>query len=140
MSKICQVLRRVRRHDDDMFDHITLNIRDFEKSLSFYTAALAPLGYEAQFVDPKGKGAGFGPKGNVLVWIAESDKRSKIHVAFKGPSRESVKKFHAAALKHGGKDNGAPGLRADYGPHYWAAFVLDPDGNNVEVVINEPVA
>ena len=117
-----------------MFDHVSLKVRDFEKSLAFYRAALAPLGYEAQHVDERGKSAGFGPKGAVGLWIGEGTARGAVHVAFKSPDRASVTKFFQAALKGGGKDNGEPGLRPDYAKNYYAAFVLDPDGNNVEAV------
>jgi catechol 2,3-dioxygenase-like lactoylglutathione lyase family enzyme len=117
-----------------MFDHISLKVRDFKKSLAFYRAALAPLGYEAQHVDEQGKSAGFGPKGEVGLWIAEGAARSSLHVAFKSPQRAAVTKFYQAAIRAGGKDNGEPGLRLDYAKNYYAAFVLDPDGNNVEAV------
>lgn len=117
-----------------MFDHVTIKVSDFEKSLGFYSAALAPLGYEAQYVDAAAKSAGFGPKGSPALWIAVGAVTSQVHLAFKSAARPAVARFHEAALAAGGKDNGAPGLRADYGEHYYAAFVIDPDGNNVEAV------
>jgi catechol 2,3-dioxygenase-like lactoylglutathione lyase family enzyme len=117
-----------------MFDHVSLKVHDFGKSLAFYTVALAPLGYEAQHVDEAGKSAGFGPKGNVGLWIAEGKPRASVHLAFGSSNRASVVRFFEAALRSGGKDNGKPGVRPDYAKHYYAAFVLDPDGNNVEAV------
>ncbi len=87
-----------------------------------------------QYVDSAGKSAGFGPEGEPCLWIAEGTPAPKVHVALRGASRAAVAEFHAAALRAGAKDNGKPGPRADYGPTYWAAFVLDPDGNNLEAV------
>lgn len=120
-----------------MFDHISLKVADFAKSLAFYRAALAPLGLEAQQVDAAGKSAGFGPPGAVGLWIAEGKSPGGIHLAFSSRSRTAVRQFFEAAMRSGGKDNGKPGLRPDYSETYYAAFVLDPDGNNVEAVTQE---
>ncbi|HSR56710.1 MAG TPA: VOC family protein [Candidatus Binataceae bacterium] len=120
-----------------MIDHISLQVASFPKALSFYTAALAPLGYVPQYVDEKGKSAGFGPKGDVRLWIAEGKHPAKTHFALKSPSRDAVAAFHAAATRAGGRDNGKPGLRPDYGATYYAAFVFDPDGNNLEAVTHD---
>ena len=117
-----------------MFDHISLKVRNFDKSLKFYRAALAPLGYEAKSLDEQGKSVGFGPKGEVALWIGEGAPQSSAHLAFKSPSRSGVSQFFEAGLKSGGKDNGKPGLRPDYAKDYYAAYLLDPDGNNVEAV------
>jgi catechol 2,3-dioxygenase-like lactoylglutathione lyase family enzyme len=117
-----------------MFDHISLKVRDFGTSLAFYRAALAPLGFEAHYLDEQGKSVGFGPKGAVALWIAEGTPRSSAHLAFASPDRSAVGRFYEAGLKAGGKDNGKPGLRLDYAKDYYAAFLLDPDGNNVEAV------
>jgi catechol 2,3-dioxygenase-like lactoylglutathione lyase family enzyme len=117
-----------------MFDHISLKVSKFSKSLAFYRAVLAPLGLEAQHVDEAGKSAGFGPQGSVGLWIAEGHCGGPIHLAFKGADRGAIARFHDAALATGGKDNGKPGPRPDYGDTYFAAFVIDPDGNNVEAV------
>jgi catechol 2,3-dioxygenase-like lactoylglutathione lyase family enzyme len=117
-----------------MFDHVSLKVADFDKSLAFYSAALAPLGYEAQHVDRAGKSAGFGPKGNVGLWIAAGEPGAGVHLAFASPGRSAVSRFYQAALGAGGKDNGPPGLRPDYAATYYAAFAFDPDGNNVEAV------
>ena len=120
-----------------MIDHIGLKVSSFEKSRQFYAKALAPLGFGTEYDDPKTKTAGFGAKGSTYLWITEGGPVTRTHVAFRSRDRASVNKFHAAALTAGGKDNGEPGLRADYGPTYYAAFVLDPDGNNVELVCLE---
>jgi len=122
-----------------MIDHISLTVTSFTRALSFYTAALAPLGYESQYVDEAAKSAGFGPKGEPRLWIAEGKPAAKLHLALRSPTREAVAAFHAAALRAGGKDNGKPGLRPDYGASYYAAFVFDPDGNNLEAVTLEAV-
>ena len=119
-----------------MFDHVSLAVRDFWKSLAFYRAALAPLGYEVQAVDEAGKSAGFGTRTKTALWISEGSP-SHAHLAFESPNRARVAEFHAAALRHGGTDNGGPDLRPDYAKDYYAAFVIDPDGNNVEAVVHE---
>ncbi len=117
-----------------MFDHVSLKVSDFRKSLDFYRTALAPLGLEAQHVDEAGKSAGFGPRGSVGLWIAEGRAGGTVHLAFKGTDRAAVGRFFEAALSAGGEDNGKAGPRPDYSDTYYAAFVLDPDGNNVEAV------
>lgn len=127
-----------------MIDHISLQVTNFAKALSFYTAALEPLGYVPHSVDEGGKSAGFGPKDAPApwfspgsLWISEGRPTAKTHLALRSPSREAVARFHAAALRAGGKDNGKPGLRVDYHANYYAAFVFDPDGNNLEAVTHE---
>jgi len=111
-----------------MYDHIGLKVKDIEASARFYEAALAPLGFVRE-------GSGFGPKGAPALWLYEGDGKSAgTHVAFAAKDRGAVDRFHEAGVKAGGKDNGAPGLRADYSPTYYAAFLVDPDGNNVEAV------
>ena len=116
-----------------MYDHIGLKVKDVAASGRFYSAALAPLGHV-----PDDSGSGFGPAGEPALWLY-GDKSAKggVHVAFRAPDRKAVDRFHQAGLKAGGKDNGKPGLRADYSPNYYAAFLLDPDGNNVEAVCME---
>ena len=117
-----------------MYDHIGLRVRDVAASVRFYSAALAPLGH---VVTTQGDGyAGLGPAGQPALWLHRSDARSAsgVHVAFRADSRAAVERFHRAGLEHGGRDNGAPGVRADYSPEYYAAFLIDPDGNNVEAV------
>jgi len=120
-----------------MLDHIIITVRDFGKSKAFYQAALKPLGYEIamQF----GPGAGFGWEGKPDFWIwGEGDVTAPIHVAFQSTDRATVDAFYQAALAAGGQDNGAPGLRPHYHPTYYAAFVFDPDGNNIEAVCHRP--
>ncbi|HUY28904.1 MAG TPA: VOC family protein [Candidatus Binataceae bacterium] len=121
-----------------MIDHIGLKVTSFEISRRFFAQALEPLGYHAEYDDPKNKAAGFGIKGAIDLWIGEGSPATRTHIALRSRDRGAVNRFHAAALAAGGKDNGAPGLRTDYSPTYYAAFVLDPDGNNLEVVCHEP--
>ena len=111
-----------------MYDHIGLKVKDIAASTRFYEAALAPLGFVRD-------GTGFGPKGAPGLWLYEGgNAKSGVHVAFAAKDRAAVDEFHAAGVKAGGKDHGAPGLRADYSPTWYAAFLVDPDGNNVEAV------
>jgi catechol 2,3-dioxygenase-like lactoylglutathione lyase family enzyme len=116
-----------------MYDHIGLRVSDLDASLRFYEAALRPLGH---VVGARGEGyAGIGPNDAPVLWLYQSDAaRGGAHVALSASARQVVDRFHAAAMGAGGRDNGKPGLRGDYGPTYYAAFVLDPDGNNVEAV------
>jgi catechol 2,3-dioxygenase-like lactoylglutathione lyase family enzyme len=122
-----------------MIDHISLRVQDFERALSFYRAALAPIGYEVVMAFPGA--AGLGTAGKPDFWIMQSEPPfNATHVAF-ASKRELVDAFHSAAIAAGGSDNGAPGLRAHYHPHYYGAFVFDPEGNNVEVVCHaDPAA
>jgi catechol 2,3-dioxygenase-like lactoylglutathione lyase family enzyme len=120
-----------------MLDHVQLKVKSYEKSRQFYARALEPLGYATQD-DPTNKSAGFGTKGATSLWIGEGAPAARVHLAFRARDRNAVKKFHAAALAAGGTDNGAPGVRSDYSPTYYAAFVLDPDGNNIELVCDGP--
>ena len=117
-----------------MYDHIGLRVADLDASVRFYTAVLAPLGFELCSRDDSG--AGFGPKGEPALWLHlhKGNAQGGAHIAFRAPSHEAIKAFHGAGLKAGGKDNGAAGHRKDYSPTYYAAFLLDPDGNNVEAV------
>ncbi len=118
-----------------MFDHLSIGTRDVAAAKKFYDAVLEPLGYTC--LSESEGGAGYGSK-SPQFWIQKSirpvpaDAESGLHFCFIAPTRASVDAFHAAALKGGGKDNGKPGLRADYGPDYYAAFVLDPDGYRLE--------
>lgn len=118
-----------------MLDHVTIAVTEFARSKTFYDAALAPLGIVRLYADGD-KGAGYGRNGTAFFWIAEQDRRPSLaHIAFKAKIPDEVEAFHAAALAHGGRDNGAPGPRSQYHDRYYAAFVLDPDGNNIEAVI-----
>jgi catechol 2,3-dioxygenase-like lactoylglutathione lyase family enzyme len=119
-----------------VIDHVILNVRDVPASRGFYVEALAPLGYEVMMDFPTG--VGFGWQGKPYFWIAARDPRhSGVHVAFHCKKRELVDAFYAAAIAAGGKDNGEPGIREGYHPNYYGAFVLDPDGNNIEAVCHE---
>lgn len=126
--------------------HIGIPVSDIEKSRAFYEAALKPLGMEVTMevgpdqTESGGTAIGFGAKGdNGLFWIGDNERVGEgVHVAFEAASHQEVDAFHAAALAAGGKDNGAPGPRPHYGPHYYAAFVLDPDGANIEAVFDKP--
>ena len=117
-----------------MYDHIGLKVKNLENSVRFYTAALAALGHVLGSSDKSY--AGIGPKDAPGLWLyaAGSAAGTGTHLAFRAPDRDAVDRFHAAGLKAGGRDNGTPGLRIDYSPDYYAAFLIDPDGNNVEAV------
>jgi catechol 2,3-dioxygenase-like lactoylglutathione lyase family enzyme len=122
-------------------DHITIAVADFEASRRFYEAALEPFGLNVkEFSNPdSGKPeVEFGPPGSEDFAITPGNPRTPLHVAFAAPDRETVQAFHAAALAAGGRDNGGPGTRPKYSDRYYAAFVLDPDGNNIEAVFHEP--
>jgi len=115
-----------------MYDHITLQVKDVGASVRFYESALAPLGHVLG--SRSESGAGLGPAGAPALWLSRGSTGPGVHVAFRAPDRACVDRFHREGLKAGGRDNGGPGLRPDYGPTYYAAFLFDPDGNNVEAV------
>jgi len=122
-----------------MLDHITLAVRDHAAAKRFFSEALRPLGYEV--VMEFGGFCGLGVKGKPDFWLAGEDAEHPVgaqHVAFSAPDRKAVDAFHAAALRAGAKDNGAPGVRTDYHPTYYAAFVIDADGHNIEAVCHRP--
>ena len=118
-----------------MIDHVSIGVRDTTQSKKFYDAALKPLGY-ACLSESEGS-LGYG-RNDIALWISTAahpvrpDMQSGLHFCFTAPTPQSVDAFHAAALAAGGRDNGKPGLRADYGPSYYAAFVIDPDGYRLE--------
>jgi predicted lactoylglutathione lyase len=114
-----------------MIAHVTLPVSDFQKSKTFYLKALTPLGYRNNM--EYGEAAGFNDGKNTDFWISKETSIVPTHVAFEASSGQQVTQFYREALAAGGKDNGAPGYR-DYWPGYYAAFVHDPDGNNVEAV------
>jgi catechol 2,3-dioxygenase-like lactoylglutathione lyase family enzyme len=117
-----------------MYNHIGIRVRDLDTASRFYESVLKPLGHVA---GSRGDSyAGFGPKGAPALWL-HLEKKAKpegCHVAFQAPDCAAVDRFYAAGLKAGGKDNGKPGLRKDYADNYYAAFLIDPDGNNIEAV------
>lgn len=115
-----------------MFDHIGLRVRDLDAAVRLYTAMLAPLGHEPGSADASY--AGFGPKGKPVLWLHKDAAAGGAHVAFRAPDRKAVDEFYKEGLKAGAKGNGKPGLRTDYAPNYYAAFLIDLDGNNVEAV------
>jgi catechol 2,3-dioxygenase-like lactoylglutathione lyase family enzyme len=127
-----------------MLDHIGLTVQDMAKAQTFYDQALAPLGV-AQIVaftaEQTGGEAstGYGSDGKPYFWIAGgSSSTGRLHVAFAANDRATVDAFHAAAMAAGGSDNGPPGLRPEYHPDYYGAFVLDPEGHNIEAVCHKP--
>ena len=118
-----------------MLDHVGLNVSDYRASRAFYEQALAPLGYRIAMAFDQWKAAGFGANDKPEFWISERPPTtSGTHVCFACDDHATVDAFHVAALAAGGRDNGPPGLREHYHPTYYAAFVLDLDGNNVEAV------
>ena len=124
-----------------MFDHIAVVVSDFAKSKAFYAQALAPVGHarivEVVVDDGQQPSAGFCHEDGSDLWISQGEPTRRLHLAFRVSSRAAVDAFHAAALAAGGKDNGMPGLRPHYHPSYYGAYVLDPDGHNIEAVCHE---
>jgi len=120
-----------------ILDHIGLAVRDFARSSTFFRRSLAPLGIQTVL---EGEGwAMLGKDGRPEFWIGvHGIPPGPIHIAFAAENREQVRAFHRAALAAGGRDNGAPGIRAKYHPDYYGAFVFDPDGHNIEAVCHRP--
>jgi catechol 2,3-dioxygenase-like lactoylglutathione lyase family enzyme len=118
-----------------MINHVSIGVRDVAKARRFYDSALKPLGYTCLSESEGSLGYG---QDAVAFWISAAerpvpaDAKSGLHFCFDAPTRKSVDAFHAAALEAGGRDNGKPGLRRDYGPDYYAAFVVDPNGYRIE--------
>ena len=128
-----------------MIDHVGFPVSDYLRSKAFYNEALVPLGYSlimeisGGHTESRHPAAGFGADGKPDFWIGgEGGLEGSLHIAIVAENRAAVDAFHRAALAAGGKDNGAPGLRPQYHPHYYGAFVLDPDGHNVEAVCHAP--
>ena len=123
-----------------MIDHVSIGVRNIPATKRFYDAALQPLGY--QCLSDSAESLGYGAKAPVL-WAnvtdqpVPADSRSGMHFCFSAPNRKAVDAFHAAGLATGGRDNGRPGLRADYGAGYYAAFLVDPDGYRIEAYFAE---
>jgi catechol 2,3-dioxygenase-like lactoylglutathione lyase family enzyme len=129
-----------------MLDHVSLGVRDLNRSRRFYDRALQPLGLR-RTVDFEGRGSDYGSRPGqlgveftVTLEGAGALVSSGMHICFLAPDREAVRTFHAAAISAGGTDNGGPGPRPEYHPDYYAAFVLDPDGHRIEAVCHAPQA
>lgn len=131
-----------------MLHHVSLGVSNIERSAAFYDAALAPLGYVRVWEDLRpgeaDQAVGYGlPDGGdkLAIKFQPTNQRPPgpgFHLAFAAPHREAVYDFHQAAVEHGGRDNGRPGLREHYGANYYAAFAIDPDGHHIEAVCNSP--
>ena len=122
-----------------MLDHVTIGVNDIELAKRFYDRALRPLGIERLYGDGT-TFAGYGADNRAFFWIGLRDEiQTGAHVAFAAPDRKTVDVFYAEALAGGGRDNGKPGLRPHYHADYYGAFVLDPDGHNIEAVCRKPV-
>ena len=120
-----------------MFDHVGFGVTDLDTSKHFFLEALAPIGVSVALEGPYG--VGLGQNGKPSLWFHETtDTPAPIHLAFAAQNRQQVDAFYRAAMAAGGKDNGAPGLRPQYHEHYYGAFVIGPDGHNVEVVCHRP--
>ena len=124
-----------------MLHHISLGVEDLARSAVFYDAALSPMGYVCVWSDSTALGYGLPGGGDKLALKLRPSgvviPGHGFHVAFSAPTREAVAQFHEAAVSHGGRDNGEPGLRPDYGANYYAAFVIGPDGHNLDVVCHK---
>jgi catechol 2,3-dioxygenase-like lactoylglutathione lyase family enzyme len=120
-----------------MLHHISIGVRDLERSKGFYDAALGALGFRRVFEDETAVGYGLVDGKDMFclkLRATAAPPGPGFHLAFSAPSRPAVETFHQAGLRMGGQDNGPPGLRPNYGPHYYAAFLVDPDGHHVEAV------
>ena len=119
-----------------MYDHIGLHVKNLAASIAFYQAALGALGYELTSRDETS--AGFGKPDDTGLWLYADQASTAAHIAFRAADRAAVDRFHQRGASGGGRDNGKPGVRGDYSPTYYAAFLIDPDGNNVEAVFTGP--
>ena len=122
-----------------MLDHVTIAVSDFERAQAFYDTALQAIGIERLYAEGR-VFAGYGVGEKAFFWIGVRDTVvNGTHIAFTAMDRAAVDRFYTAALAAGGRDNGAPGLRPHYHPNYYGAFVLDPDGHNIEAVCHQAV-
>jgi catechol 2,3-dioxygenase-like lactoylglutathione lyase family enzyme len=122
-----------------MFDHVKFGVSDYAASKAFYLEALAPLGIAVVAEGSPAYGVELSTEGKASLCLYQTDEKpAHIHLAFTAENRRQVETFYRAALEAGGKDNGAPGVRAHYHPNYYGAFVLDPDGHNIEAVCHDP--
>ena len=123
-----------------MLDHVTIGVIDLERSRRFYDLALVPLAIERLY-DDDATFAGYGVRPKAFFWIGHRNvPQTSVHVAFAASDRATVDQFYKAALAAGGRDNGPPGVRPRYHPDYYGAFVLDPDGHNIEAVCHLPAS
>ena len=123
-----------------MLDHVTIGVRDIEQSMKFYDRALRPLGISRLYAEDN-RSAGYGIAPKAFFWIGTREtSQTGAHVAFAANDRATVDRFYQEALAAGGKDNGRPGTRPNYHQNYYGAFVLDPDGHNIEAVCHAPPA
>lgn len=123
-----------------LFDHVSIRVRDLVASRAFYAAALAPLGLKPLYESPAFVGMGLAPGQRATFWLVAdaASPTGSLHLCFRAASRAEVDDFHAAALSRGGRCNGGPSIRPEYDPGYYAAFVLDLEGNNIELVFRDP--
>lgn len=119
-----------------MLDHVGLRTQKVKELVAFYEKVLAPLGYSK--LRDFGVAAGFGRDQEIPLWIGEGERPSSVHLALTAADRASVDAFYKTALDAGARDNGPPGIRSQYHENYYGAFVLDPDGNNLEAVCHQP--
>lgn len=122
-----------------MIDHITIQVKDLEKSRAFYEKVLGVLGYKQNITNDRKTFYGFGPEKEPFFEIVQSTSENpphkKVHVAFKAKTKEEIEQFHKIALENGARDNGKPGPRENYSPTYYAAFIIDLDENNIEACL-----
>lgn len=125
-----------------IIDHISITVSNYKESKDFYLKALSPLGYKLVMEIMEWRGvswAGFGINKKADFWISEGDKvQNPMHIAFLAENKEQVRDFYEAAMETGAKDNGPPGIRTIYHPNYYGAFVIGPDGHNIEAVCHKP--
>jgi catechol 2,3-dioxygenase-like lactoylglutathione lyase family enzyme len=124
-----------------MLHHISVAVTDLDRATAFYDAVLEPLGYARVFTGDEAVGYGYAGQDDLLLLNLQDSVNipgEGFHLAFAAAEAEHIARFHAAALKHGGQCNGPPGPRPDYGDHYYAAFVIDPEGYRIEAVMNRP--
>jgi catechol 2,3-dioxygenase-like lactoylglutathione lyase family enzyme len=121
-----------------MLDHVTISVSNIARAIAFYDRALTPLGVERLYAEGT-TAFGYGAEKKAFFWIGlREDVQTGAHIAFAAKDRATVDAFHAAALAAGGRDNGAPGVRPHYHANYYGAFILDPDGHNIEAVCHRP--
>ena len=119
-----------------IFDHVALTVGDFARARAFFREALMPLGIDVTM--ERDGVVGMGREGRSQFFVAAGEAQRPMHIAFSAATREDVRAFHRAALAAGGSDHGAPGIRAQYAPNYYAAFVIGPEGHNIEAVSRTP--